>query len=277
MPSAAYRAPVTSRAVARILSSTACGSSSVTSARPASSRRPNRRESREPVIDGAKAQHSPRGQPARPAGNAVFGPRARGFGRRARLTPSVATSVGARPPPRQDASGDGARPGGCRRVGIEDRRQPAARLLERPALALRVVLELVGADLADAEVARIGVRDQDARDRGAGAHREAVGQRDPGARGGVEQLEQRALLGVVGLAAVAGRRADAAVALGDQLLAVNDSVRRVGPGLAANPLVHALRERLGEAVAERLEEDRVVVVVVALELLGPLALAVARR
>ena len=41
--------------------------------------------------------------------------------------------------------------------------------------------------------------------------------------------------------------------------------------------MHALGERFGEAVAQRGEEDRVVVVVVALEALGALVFAVAGR
>ena len=41
----------------------------------------------------------------------------------------------------------------------------------------------------------------------------------PVSRVGVEQVEERALLGVVGLGGIAGRRADAAVLLVDQVFA----------------------------------------------------------
>ena len=50
-----------------------------------------------------------------------------------------------------------------------------------------------------------------------GVHREALGELDAGGALGVEQLEERALLGVVGLGGVAGRGADAAVLFVDQV------------------------------------------------------------
>ena len=65
-------------------------------------------------------------------------------------------------------------------------------------------------------------------------HRVRLGQADPGARLRLEQLEQRALLGVVGAGRVAGRRADALVLLRDQRLVVERLVRRVAPQLAAH-------------------------------------------
>ena len=76
------------------------------------------------------------------------------------------------------------------------------------------------------------------------------------------------LLGVVGLGGVAGRRADAAVGLGDQLLGREGLVGRVAPELAADALVQPLGEGLGEAVGERLDQDRGIVVVRPLEALG---------
>jgi hypothetical protein len=48
------------------------------------------------------------------------------------------------------------------RIIIEHRRQPALRLLDRPAFTLGVVLDLVALDLADAEVVAVGMRQIDA-------------------------------------------------------------------------------------------------------------------
>ena len=76
----------------------------------------------------------------------------------------------------------------------------------------------------------------------------------------VEQLPQRALLGVVGTGRIAGRRPDAAVLLLDQLGRRERLVAAVAP-LVADPLVQALGERLGQPVGEGLGHDRVVVVV----------------
>src|SRR6185436_13444953 len=44
-----------------------------------------------------------------------------------------------------------------RRIVIEDRRQPFMRLVEGPALALGIILNLVAADLADAEIMAVGM------------------------------------------------------------------------------------------------------------------------
>ena len=90
----------------------------------------------------------------------------------------------------------------------------------------------------------------------------------PVARFGVEQAEQRRLLGVVGLGRIAGRRADAAIVLGDQLLGRKGLVGRVAPELAPHARVQRLGEGLGQPVGERLDEDRGIVVVGALEALG---------
>ena len=85
---------------------------------------------------------------------------------------------------------------------------------------------------------------------------------------GLEQFEDRGLLGVVGLGRVAGSRADATVRLADQLAGSERFVRRVAPQLAAHDGVGLLGERFGDPVGERLDQDRRVVVVARLEPLG---------
>jgi hypothetical protein len=62
------------------------------------------------------------------------------------------------------------------------------------------------------------MRQVDAGDGGAGPHRKAFGQADAGIALAVEQAEKRRLLGVIGLRRIAGRRADAAIGLADQLV-----------------------------------------------------------
>ena len=104
------------------------------------------------------------------------------------------------------------------------------------------------------------MREIEARHRRAGPHGEALGQLDAGRLLRVEQAEDRALLGVVGLGRIAGRRADAAILLRDQLLARELLVRRIAPELAPHALVHALGEGFRQAVGQRLEHDAAVVV-----------------
>ena len=93
----------------------------------------------------------------------------------------------------------------------------------------------------------------------------------------VEQREQRRLLAVIGLRRIARRRADAAIFLGDQVGGGERLVGGVAPELLAHALVQALGERFGEAVGERLDHDRRVVVVGVLEALRDRVLADARR
>ena len=78
---------------------------------------------------------------------------------------------------------------------------------------------------------------------------------------GVEQAEDRALLGVVGLRRVAGRGSDALVLLADQRVVVERLVRRVAPQLAPHASVEPLGDRLGQPVGKRCEQDGRVVVV----------------
>src|SRR3954463_344507 len=99
----------------------------------------------------------------------------------------------------------------------EIRPQPTLDLVERHVLARRVVLDLVAADAADREIARLRMREVDAADARARHHRERLGERDPDLLG-AEQVEELALLGVVGAGRIAERRADAAELLGTQLL-----------------------------------------------------------
>ena len=146
------------------------------------------------------------------------------------------------------------------------RREPARRLIERDALSGRVVGQLVATDPADPEVVAVGVPQVVAGDRGARPHRERFGQPDAGPRLRLEQVEQRALLRVVGAGRVARRGPDALVALGDEVGVRERLVGRVAPQLAPDALVEPLGEGLGQAVGEGLGEDRRVVVVGRLEL-----------
>ena len=70
---------------------------------------------------------------------------------------------------------------------------------------------------------------------------------------------------MVGLGGITRRRADAAIGLADQLLGRESLVGRMAPKLAAHPRVHRLGERFRQPVAERLHQDRRIVVVGVLE------------
>src|SRR5436190_19050565 len=98
------------------------------------------------------------------------------------------------------------------RIVIEHRRKPPLGLLDAPAFAARVVLDLIALDLADAEVMRVRMAEIESRDRRAGPHREALGELHIDSLT-IDQAEQRPLLGVIRLGGVTRRRPDAAIFL----------------------------------------------------------------
>src|SRR5437773_2174660 len=77
------------------------------------------------------------------------------------------------------------------------RREPALRLGPRQARARCVVGDLVAIEAADGEIARIRVREVEARHARRGPHRIVLGERDPDS-GRVEQREERTLARVIG-------------------------------------------------------------------------------
>src|SRR4051812_15194178 len=87
---------------------------------------------------------------------------------------------------------------------VEVRGKPALHGRQVHALPAGVVLDLVALDLADAEVLGLRVPEVVAAHGGRGEHREALGQRDPRIRLGAQQVEQGALLGVIGARGIAG-------------------------------------------------------------------------
>ena len=68
-----------------------------------------------------------------------------------------------------------------------------------------------------------------------------------------------------GLRGIAGRRADAAIGLGDQLVVGEILVRRIAPELLAHALVQALGKGFGETVGQRAQQDGGVIVLRRLE------------
>ena len=90
---------------------------------------------------------------------------------------------------------------------------------------------------------------------------------------GIEQAEQRGLLGVIGLRGIAGRRADAGILFENELIGRERFVRRVAPEFLAHALMHPLGKGLGETIRQRLAQDRRVVVIGVLEAVGDNVLA----
>src|SRR5690606_30250983 len=160
---------------------------------------------------------------------------------------------------------------------IEDRSEPALDLADRHALAACIVLHLVALDLGDAEIITFRRSDVEAGDRGARPHGKALRQPHVDGPLRVEQAEKGFLFGVVGLGRVARRRADTGIGFADEVGRREALVRCVAPELLAHIFVHPFRERLGEAVGQRLDEDRGIIVVRPLETLGDGDLADARR
>src|SRR5436190_21272048 len=99
----------------------------------------------------------------------------------------------------------------------EVRSQPPLHFLDSRILAARRILDLVARDAADREVPRLRMTEVDAADARTGHHRVRLGERDA-ERLGAEQVEELALLGVVGARGVAERRPDAAEVLGAQVV-----------------------------------------------------------
>src|SRR3546814_9188854 len=92
-----------------------------------------------------------------------------------------------------------------------------------------------------------------ARHRRRGPHGEALGQRDAGLVGGIEQAEQRRLLGMVRAGRIARRWTDATVCLGDQLVVRQSLVGGIAPELLAHALVHMLGEGRSEEHTSELQ------------------------
>ncbi|OPZ09737.1 MAG: hypothetical protein BWZ08_00202 [candidate division BRC1 bacterium ADurb.BinA292] len=143
-------------------------------------------------------------------------------------------------------------------------------------LAFGVILHLVQAEAADVEVERGGMREVEPADGGARRHRKVFGQLDAGVAFGAEQVEQDPLLGVIGAGGVAGGGADAAVAFGDQGFLAQVFALAIAPP-AAHEFVQPLGEGLGQSVGQCLDHDRLVIIVIGLELGDQFGDAMARR
>src|SRR6266511_4177707 len=149
-----------------------------------------------------------------------------------------------------------------RRRVAENRPQPPLGLAEVDPLARGVVLDLIAPYSSDREVARFRMVDVDAAHARGGQHREALGELDTLLLGR-EEIEELALLRVIRTRRIAERRSDAAEAFRKQLF-IRELRPRLVP-LAAGDLVEVFGERLCQAIRERLDDDRAVVVVLGLE------------
>ena len=151
-----------------------------------------------------------------------------------------------------------------RGIVVEVGAEPAFDFGDGHALALVVVGDLVAVDLAEGEVARLGVGEVEAADAGAGPHGEGLGDLHAGVGLDVEQAPDGSLLGVVGAGGVAGGGADAAILFVDEFFGGEVFAEAVAP-LVADAFVQAFGEGFGEAVGDGLGHDGVVVVVVGAE------------
>src|SRR5688572_23898991 len=111
---------------------------------------------------------------------------------------------------------------GCAHDGVvglvaQARAQPPLHLFDVQPFAGRVIHDLILPNAPDAEVEGVRMGEVPAAHRRGGQHRVALGELNAYPLLGPEQLEDRALLGVVGAGRIPGRGADALVPLGDQL------------------------------------------------------------
>ena len=112
------------------------------------------------------------------------------------------------------------------RVVVQVRPEPALDLGDAHALALGVVGDLVAVDLAEAEVARLGVGEVEPAHARAGPHGERLGDHACRCSPPRRAAPERALLGVIGAGRIAGGRADAAVLLVDELVGASGASSR---------------------------------------------------
>ncbi len=82
------------------------------------------------------------------------------------------------------------------------------------------------------------------------------------ARRAAQQVEQHRLQAVIGAGRIAGRRADAAIFLADQLARWTNARRRIVPQPVADMRVQPLGEALGQPVGQRLQQDVVIIVMI---------------
>src|SRR5262249_30137256 len=134
------------------------------------------------------------------------------------------------------------------RIVIQNRCQPSLGLREGLILAPRVIFDLIAFYFPDAEIITLRMAEIEAADRGARPHRKALGHFHPDRALAAEEREHRALLGMIRLRRITGRRTDAAIALGDQLLVTQRLIRLIAPEFAPHPLMHALGERFGKPI-----------------------------
>src|SRR5690606_6201912 len=99
---------------------------------------------------------------------------------------------------------------------IEDRGEPAFRFAETPTLPPGIIFHLIALDPAYAEIMAGGMGEIEPGDSRWRCHREAFGKADACRPLRVEEVEQRALLGVIRLGRIAGGRPDAAIFFGNQ-------------------------------------------------------------
>src|SRR5215203_1214957 len=155
-----------------------------------------------------------------------------------------------------------------KRIIVEDRHQPFLRLVGRPAFALGVVLDLIALDLADAEIVAVGMAEIKSADGGTRPHRKTFGELDADLALAFEQIEQRALLGMVRLRRIAWRRPDAAIFLRDEIVGRERLVDGIAPELLWDALMRQLGECFRETISQCLHEDRRVVVIRLLKAIG---------
>jgi hypothetical protein len=82
-------------------------------------------------------------------------------------------------------------------------------------------------------------------------HHEAFGEFDTNALLHVQQLPERGLLGVIRTGGIARHRADALVALGDQIVVAHLLIRRVAPVIPPDPGVQVFSSGFGQPVSAR--------------------------
>src|SRR5262249_19690171 len=150
------------------------------------------------------------------------------------------------------------------RLIVDDRRPPTLALVDRPLFPLRIVFDLIAFDFSHAEICALRMAEVEAADRCTRPHREALRQSYADTLA-VEQPEQHALLGVVGLRRIAGRGTDSAILLRDQLLIAQVLIGGIAPELPAHALMQTFGKRFRQAIGQCFPHVRRIIVIGAFE------------
>ena len=161
------------------------------------------------------------------------------------------------------SGGDGAlraEPSMTSRLVTKVRGEASFDLLHRAVGARGIIFHLVTSDLADTKIFRLRMRKVESADAGSRIHCEGLGELDPTNLLRIKQSEQRPLFRMIRAGRVTRGGSDAAIFLVHQVLRGQVFITPESPGLTRD-LVRIFGEGFRQAIGQRFQKDRAVIVV----------------